>query len=155
MNYKLYKRRQALTAIASVALTSACTPLKVIFSNKEPVERVYDRTLIAFAEAIIPGIQTSSSGLTDIYYDPYFPFAPYVEIFTDDLHFHTAHQVGSCRMSENKSSGVADLRGEVFGYPEKFITDGAAVPSSTGVNVSLTILANAERITDGILKSIK
>ncbi len=73
----------------------------------------------------------------------------------DDLHFHTAHQVGSCRMSENKSAGVADSRGEVFGYSGMFITDGAAVPSSTGVNVSLTILANSERITDGILKSIK
>jgi len=73
----------------------------------------------------------------------------------DDLHFHTAHQVGSCRMSENKTAGVADSKGEVFGYPGMFITDGAAVPSSTGVNISLTILANSERITDGILKSIK
>jgi len=73
----------------------------------------------------------------------------------NDLHFHTAHQVGSCRMSENKSAGVVNSKGEVFGYPGMYITDGAAVPSSTGVNVSLTILANSERITHGIINSIK
>lgn len=73
----------------------------------------------------------------------------------NDLHFHTAHQVGSCRLSNNRSTGVANSNGEVFGYPGMYITDGAAIPSSTGVNISLTILANSERITDGILKSIK
>ena len=71
-----------------------------------------------------------------------------------DLHFHTAHQVGSCRMAENKEKGVVNSEGEVFGYPGMYITDGAAVPSSTGVNISLTILANSERITHGILQSI-
>ena len=73
----------------------------------------------------------------------------------DNLHFHTAHQVGSCRMSENKSTGVVDSKGEVFGYPGMYITDGASIPSSTAVNISLTILANSERITHGIINSIK
>ena len=72
-----------------------------------------------------------------------------------DLHFFTSHQVGSCRMAENKARGVVNPQGEVFGYPGMYITDGAAVPSSTGVNVSLTILANSERITDGIINSLK
>jgi choline dehydrogenase-like flavoprotein len=71
-----------------------------------------------------------------------------------NLHFHTAHQVGSCRMAENKENGVVDGRGEVFGYPGMYITDGAAVPTSTGVNISLTILANSERITHEILESV-
>jgi cholesterol oxidase len=71
-----------------------------------------------------------------------------------DLHFFTAHQVGSCRMAENKEAGVVNSNGEVFGYPGMYITDGAAVPSSTGVNISLTILANSERITHGILQSV-
>jgi choline dehydrogenase-like flavoprotein len=72
-----------------------------------------------------------------------------------DLHFFTSHQVGSCRMAENKARGVVNPQGEVFGYPGMYITDGAAVPSSTGVNVSLTILANSERITHGIINSLK
>lgn len=72
----------------------------------------------------------------------------------NNLHFFTAHQVGSCRMAENKEEGVVNSNGEVFGYPGMYITDGAAVPSSTGVNISLTILANSERITHGILQSV-
>ena len=63
-----------------------------------------------------------------------------------DVHFSSAHQVGSCRMADAAERGVVDAGGEVFGYPGLFVTDGAAVPSSLAVNTSLTILANAERI---------
>lgn len=63
-----------------------------------------------------------------------------------DVHFSTAHQVGSCRMADAEERGVVDGGGEAFGHPGLFVTDGAAVPSSLAVNTSLTILANAERI---------
>ena len=66
------------------------------------------------------------------------------------IHFSTAHQVGSCRMADAKASGVVDANGEVFDYPGLFVSDGAAIPSSLAVNTSLTILANAERIADGV-----
>jgi len=66
------------------------------------------------------------------------------------LHFATAHQVGSCRMADDRRSGVVNAAGEVFGYPGLYVSDGAAIPSSLAVNTSLTILANAERIADGI-----
>ncbi len=71
------------------------------------------------------------------------------------IRFTTAHQVGSCRMADSISDGVVDPMGEVFNYPGLFITDGSVVPSSTGVNISLTILANAERITQGIMDQYK
>lgn len=67
-----------------------------------------------------------------------------------DLHFSTAHQVGSCRMANSKKRGVTRVTGEVFDYPGMYVTDGAAIPSSLAVNTSLTILANAERIAAGI-----
>lgn len=38
----------------------------------------------------------------------------------NDLHFHTAHQVGSCRMSENKSSGVVDPKVSIPIVENKF-----------------------------------
>ena len=63
-------------------------------------------------------------------------------------------QVGFCRMAENKDWGVINAQGEVFGYPGMYITGGAAIPSSSGVNISLTILPNSERITHDILQSI-
>ncbi len=68
-----------------------------------------------------------------------------------DLHFSTAHQVGSCRMADGPERGVVDADGEVFGYPGLYVTDGAAIPSSLAVNTSLTILANAERIAAALL----
>ncbi|HXF95115.1 MAG TPA: GMC family oxidoreductase [Gemmatimonadales bacterium] len=70
----------------------------------------------------------------------------------DDLHFSTAHQVGSCRMADHPARGVVAPDGEVFGHPGLYVTDGAAIPSSLAVNTSLTILANAERIAAGILE---
>jgi choline dehydrogenase-like flavoprotein len=63
-----------------------------------------------------------------------------------DVHFSSAHQVGSCRMADSAERGVVDATGEVFGHPGLFVTDGAAIPSSLAVNTALTILANAERI---------
>jgi enediyne biosynthesis protein E9 len=66
------------------------------------------------------------------------------------LHFSTAHQVGSCRMADDRRRGVVNAAGEVFGYPGLYVSDGAAIPSSLAVNTSLTILANAERVADGI-----
>lgn len=68
-----------------------------------------------------------------------------------EVHFSTAHQVGSCRMADNASDGVVDATGEAFGYPGLYVSDGAAIPSSLSVNTSLTILANAERIAAGLL----
>lgn len=67
-------------------------------------------------------------------------------------YFMSAHQMGSCRMASDPKSGVVNEWGEVFGYPGMYITDGSVIPSSLIVNPSLTILANAERITDHILK---
>jgi hypothetical protein len=67
-----------------------------------------------------------------------------------DLHFSTAHQVGSCRMADSSAHGVVNAAGEVFGYPGMYVSDGAAIPTSLAVNTSLTILANAERVAAGI-----
>ena len=66
-------------------------------------------------------------------------------------HYTSAHEVGACRMGDTPARGVVDRWGEVFNYPGLFISDGAALPSSLAVNTSLTILANAERVADGML----
>jgi len=69
----------------------------------------------------------------------------------DDMFFSTAHQVGSCRMADSAEHGVVDSDGQAFEYPGLYVTGGAAVPGSLAVNTSLTILANAERITAGLV----
>lgn len=68
-----------------------------------------------------------------------------------DVYFGTSHMTGSCKMADNKSRGVINHNGEVFDYAGLMVTDGAAIPGSLAVNTSLTILANAERISDSLL----
>ena len=69
-----------------------------------------------------------------------------------DINISTAHMTGSCRMADDIQHGVVDINGEMFNRPGSFIVDGATIPTSLAVNPYLTILANAERITDALIR---
>ena len=56
-----------------------------------------------------------------------------------------AHPLGGCRMGDSKDYGVVDHHNEVFGYEGLFCIDSSAIPTSLGVNPSLTISAVSER----------
>jgi choline dehydrogenase-like flavoprotein len=56
-----------------------------------------------------------------------------------------SHPLGGCRMAESKDEGVVDHRNEVFGCEGLFCIDSSAIPTSLGVNPSLTISAVSER----------
>lgn len=58
----------------------------------------------------------------------------------------TLHPLGGCKMGVSADTGVVDHLGQVFGYPNLIVADGAMVPTSTGRNPSHTIAALAERI---------
>jgi cholesterol oxidase len=58
----------------------------------------------------------------------------------------TIHPLGGCRMASMPESGVVNHLGQVFGYPNLFVVDGAIVPAAIGRNPSQTIAALAERI---------
>lgn len=64
----------------------------------------------------------------------------------------TPHPLGGCNMGRSPADGVVDHRGEVFGYPNLFVLDGAIVPEAVGVNPSRTIAALAERAMAEIAK---
>lgn len=68
------------------------------------------------------------------------------------LHLNSAHMTGSARMADSPDDGVTDAFGEVYGCPGLYVTDGAAIPSSLAVNPSLTVLANAERVADHLVR---
>jgi hypothetical protein len=58
---------------------------------------------------------------------------------------YIAHPLGGCRMAESDDLGVVDHRCEVFNYEGLFCMDSSAIPTSLGVNPSLTISAVCER----------
>jgi hypothetical protein len=65
---------------------------------------------------------------------------------------YCAHPLGGARMAESKDLGVVDHLCEVFGNEGLFCIDSSAIPSSLGVNPSLTISAVSERAAEGIVR---
>ena len=62
----------------------------------------------------------------------------------------TVHQWGGAGLGPGPQQGVVDHRGEVYGNPGLFITDGAALPAAVGGPPSVTIAAWAHHVADGI-----
>ena len=58
---------------------------------------------------------------------------------------YAAHPLGGCRMAGSADLGVVDHRCEVFGQEGLFCMDSSVIPTSLGVNPSLTISAVCER----------
>jgi cholesterol oxidase len=63
----------------------------------------------------------------------------------------TPHPLGGCAMGDTVEDGVVDHAGEVFGYKNLYVADGALFPRAIGVNPSRTIAALAERVAKIII----
>jgi hypothetical protein len=64
---------------------------------------------------------------------------------------NASHPLGGCRMADTPDLGVVDHRNEVFGYEGLFCIDSSAIPTSLGVNPSLTISAVSERAVEQLI----
>jgi choline dehydrogenase-like flavoprotein len=64
---------------------------------------------------------------------------------------YAAHPLGGCRMAASPELGVVDHRGAVFGYEGLYCIDSSIVPTSLGVNPSLTIAALSERCAERLV----
>ncbi len=61
----------------------------------------------------------------------------------------TAHFLGGCPIGTDPDTSVLDARQEVWNHPGLHVVDGSAVSANLGVNPSLTITAQAERVFAG------
>lgn len=61
-------------------------------------------------------------------------------------------QGGGCRMGTDPAQSVVDRDGRAHGVENLFISDGSVLPTSGGVPPTLTILANAYRIGDALVR---
>lgn len=64
---------------------------------------------------------------------------------------YCAHPLGGCRMADSADLGVVDDTGAVYGYEGLFCIDGSIIPTSLGVNPSLTISAVSERCAEALV----
>lgn len=69
--------------------------------------------------------------------------------YTHTIHTFS-HALGTVRMGPDADSAPLDVTGRFRGVDNLYVTDGSALPTSGGVNPSLTIAANALRIATGL-----
>ena len=63
-----------------------------------------------------------------------------------------SHAVGTLRCATSPEEGVLDVDCRYWGSENLYVSDGSFMPSSGGVNPSLTIAANALRVAERILE---
>ncbi|KAL7937714.1 hypothetical protein V8C35DRAFT_186952 [Trichoderma chlorosporum] len=68
--------------------------------------------------------------------------------------FGSAHQMGTCRMSATRESGVVDERGSVWGTKNLYVADSSVFPSASGVNPMVTVMSIADWISRGVSKEL-
>ena len=64
---------------------------------------------------------------------------------------YVAHPLGGCRMAESAYLGVVDSSGAAYGYEGLYCIDSSIIPTSLGVNPSLTISAVSERCAEALV----
>ncbi|MFQ3566361.1 MAG: GMC family oxidoreductase [Aggregatilineales bacterium] len=62
----------------------------------------------------------------------------------------SAHQMSSCRIGGDTARGALNPLGESYEARQLFVADGSAMPSATGVNPMISIMATAHYIAQGI-----
>lgn len=64
-----------------------------------------------------------------------------------------AHQVGTCRFGNDPKNSVLDINCRTHDHKNLYVVDGSFFPSAGAVNPGLTIIANALRVSDHLLKN--
>jgi len=69
--------------------------------------------------------------------------------------FGSAHQMGTARMGAAAAKGVVDTHGRVYGKKGLWVADASIMPSASGVNPMITVMALAEWIAKGVVDTMK
>ena len=64
------------------------------------------------------------------------------------------HQSGTCRFGEDPSNSVLDPNCRTYDVNNLYVVDGSFFPSSSGVNPTLTIIANALRVGNHLIEQL-
>lgn len=76
------------------------------------------------------------------------------KVWTNHIHELTGnsrHQHGTLRMGDDPATSVVDRWGRAHDVPNLLVVDGSVFPTPGGVNPTLTIMANAWRMTERLI----
>jgi choline dehydrogenase-like flavoprotein len=65
------------------------------------------------------------------------------------------HQAGTCRMGNDPKTSVVDRWCRIHDVPNVFVADGSVHVTNGGFNPVLTIMANAYRVSDYLVREWK
>ncbi|KAK9467526.1 hypothetical protein V1512DRAFT_138829 [Lipomyces arxii] len=67
----------------------------------------------------------------------------------------SAHQMASCRIGPSPTVSAAKVSGELWECKNVFVADASAMPSASGANPMVSVMATAYVISDSILERLK
>jgi choline dehydrogenase-like flavoprotein len=74
-----------------------------------------------------------------------------ISVFTDPRPGPAIHYAGTCRMASVRDAGVVDRDLRSFDHPNLYLCDGSAMPEISEKNVTLTIMALADRLAEHLI----
>jgi choline dehydrogenase-like flavoprotein len=69
---------------------------------------------------------------------------------TNSFALFSAHQMSSCRIGKDAAQGALDPTGQTYEVRNLYVADGSVMPTATGVNPMISIMATAHHIAHGI-----
>jgi hypothetical protein len=99
----------------------------------------------AGARQIIPLVTPPHTWRDGQPYDPWLESLGRRAVSANRILLFSAHQMSSCRIGKDPAASVADPDGQVHGTPGVWVTDASAMPTASGVNPMLSLMALARR----------
>jgi choline dehydrogenase-like flavoprotein len=72
-------------------------------------------------------------------------------VYADRITGNCSHQHGTARMGDDPEASVLDASCRAHEVDNLYVIDGASFPTATGINPTMTIMANAWRVADAVL----
>jgi len=126
--------------------------------DEDPIYTRIAATLARFRQKLVPkstALESAGAGFKSAFTAPVPPPTAKKKA-SEPTVLGVSHPLGGCRMSKSADDGAADEYGRLFKrtggyYDGLYVSDAALIPTSLGVNPSLTISALSLRIADEIV----
>ena len=76
-------------------------------------------------------------------------------VYADRITGNCSHQHGTARMGDDPDASVLDRNCRAHEVDNLYVIDGSSFPTSTGINPTMTIMANAWRVAEHVASSAR